>query len=339
MGEKERRIKMTERRKLHEAIMLATEKHAGQKRKGTNYDYICHPLEVAQILTEMCSSDELIIAGILHDVVEDTDVTLDDIRVRFGPEVKRLVEAHTHPKEGKWIDRKMAAVESVKNAPLDVKKLVLADKVSNLRSMLADFMEIGYRLYDRFNAPEELQRQYYSAMLDALEDLQYYAETRNAYWEATELFKDLFVMYVLKDECIWQICGDECYAFERKTLEWRPASEPSDMWPNKIARSEAERTEDLWKSLQDRGLHMYFGRSYLGGEITDGVLTVESEVYGGDDWYDSERYYTLTKESTEKLFSLVTVEEFEEIGRTCNLSGLLSFLDRNDIEYSLTHSY
>jgi len=84
---------------------------------------------------------------------------------------------------------------------------------------------------------------------------------------------------------------------------------------------------------------MYFGRSYLGGEITDGVLTVESEVYGGDDWYDSECYYTLTKESTEKLFSLVTVEEFEEIGRTCNLIGLLSFLDRNDIEYSLTHLY
>lgn len=332
---------MADRSRLHKAIMFATEKHAGQKRKGTDYDYICHPLEVAQILTEMCSSDDLIIAGILHDVVEDAGVNPVDVENWFGSEVRRLVEAHTHPKEGEWIDRKMAAVESVKSAPLDVKKLVLADKVSNLRSMLSDFKKIGYKLYDRFNAPEEMQRKYYNAMLDALEDLQYYAETRNAYWEATELFKDLFVMYVLKDECIWQVCGDECYVFKREKLVWEPANEPSDAWINEIARVEAERLEDLWKELQDKGLSMYFGSSvYLGGEITDGVLTVESEVYGDDDgYYDSERYYTLTKESTEKLFSLVTVEEFEEIGRVCNLTGLLRFLDRHEIEYHLTHAY
>ena len=331
---------MADRSKLHKAIMFATEKHAGQKRKGTDYDYICHPLEVAQILTEMCSSDDLIIAGILHDLVEDTGVALVDIECWFGPEVRRLVEAHTHPKEGEWIDRKMAAVESVKDAPLDVKKLVLADIVSNLRSMLEDFNKIGYELYDRFNAPEDMQCKYYNAMLDALEDLQYYAETRDAYWEATELFKDLFVMYVLKKECIWQVCGDECYAFKRENLVWKPASKPSEAYQNRIARTEAERLEDLWKSLQDRSIYMYsYPGVYLGGSIGDGVLEIRSEVYDTGDGYNSERYYSLTKESTEKLFSLVTAEELEKIGRACDLSGLEKFFDRHEIEYHLTHAY
>lgn len=331
---------MTDRMKLHEAIIFATKAHAGQKRKGTDLDYICHPLEVAQILTEMDpGNDNLIIAGILHDVVEDTGYSLGDVRCHFGDEVAKLVEAHTHPKEGKWIERKMAAVESVKNASPDVKKLVLADKLSNLRSIYSDYQEWGDNLWKRFNAPKAQQRKYYSAMLDAMEELQYYADTRSAYWEATELFKEVFVMYVMKAEKgrIWQVCGDEVYVFKRETLEWEPASRPSNAYAFRVTRFEAEQTEDLWKTLHDTHVFMYGGGGvYLGGHIKDGVLTMTSEVYGDDDGfgsYDSERNYTFSKERTEKLFTIVSVKEFEEIGRKGKVRGMEDFLNRNGIDY------
>lgn len=152
---------MRDKMKLHDAIIFATEAHAGQKRKGTDIDYICHPLEVTQILTEMDPENtDLIIAGVLHDAVEDTDCSIEDVRCKFGDTAARLVEAHTHPKEGEWIERKKAAVESVKNAPPDVKRLVLADKLSNLRSIYADFRVWGPNIWERFNAPEFLQRKY-----------------------------------------------------------------------------------------------------------------------------------------------------------------------------------
>ena len=184
---------MTIRNKLHEAIIFATERHAGQKRKGTDIDYICHPMEVAQILTEMePGNDDLIIAGILHDVVEDNRATQEEVLVRFGAHVASLVAAHTHPKTGNWVEDKRQANEEVAKASMEVKQLVLADKTSNLRSMYADYQELGDDLWDRFNAGKHDQCIYYSDGLDALEDLQYHDNTRNAYWEATELFKEIF---------------------------------------------------------------------------------------------------------------------------------------------------
>ena len=185
---------MTIRSKLHEAIIFATQRHAGQKRKGTDIDYICHPMEVAQILTAMRpENDDLIIAGILHDVVEDKRATQEEVLSRFGPHVAELVAAHTHPKTGNWIEDKRRANEELAKASFEVRQLVLADKTSNLRSMYADYLTLGDKLWDRFNAGEHDQCIYYSDGLDALEDLQNYENTRDAYWEATELFEEIFV--------------------------------------------------------------------------------------------------------------------------------------------------
>ena len=218
---------MTIRSKLHEAIIFATERHAGQKRKGTDIDYICHPLEVAQILTEMRpDSDDLIIAGIMHDVVEDKRATLDEVLLKFGPHVAGLVKA-----------------------TFEVKQLVLADKVSNLRSMYTDYQQLGDDLWNRFNAGREHQCIYYSQGLDALEELQYDEHTQAAYWEATELFKDIFVTYYIDAKAgrIWQVCDEGNWLFEKETLEWKPTDEAVSEKAVKETRAVAETIEDHWR--------------------------------------------------------------------------------------------
>ena len=242
---------MTIRKKLHEAIIFATERHGGQKRKGTDIDYICHPLEVAQIITEMRpENDDLIIAGILHDVVEEEVATQEEILMRFGPHVANLVAAHTHPKEGRWVERKSRVNEELAKASFEVKQLVLADKVSNLRSMYADYQAVGEQLWDRFNADRRDICIYYSEGMDALEEMQYDENTRSAYWEATELFKDIFVTYYIdaKDGRIWQVCDEGSSVFSKETLKWENTDEPVSEEAIVETRAIAETMEDHWVS-------------------------------------------------------------------------------------------
>lgn len=80
---------------VHEAMLFAEKAHRGQKRKGTDIDYITHPMEVYQILTSMQAGQELLMAGLLHDTVEDTDVDIDDVWLAFGDRVSALVANHT----------------------------------------------------------------------------------------------------------------------------------------------------------------------------------------------------------------------------------------------------
>ena len=244
---------MTDRMKLHDAIIFATKAHQGQKRKGTDIDYICHPLEVAQILTEIVDrgtdwNDELIIAGLLHDVVEDTDVGIDEIRERFGSDVARLVGAHTHPKDGTWIERKMKEVNKIKHADPQVKALVLADKVSNMRSIRADVQEQGNKVWDRFNAGVEDQRTFYNAILDALEELQHYRDVEHIYWEATELFKDIFVKYYYDEanDAILQGYPGNYAKLERGKSFWNSIDELPAYGLKEISRYDAEHLEEWW---------------------------------------------------------------------------------------------
>ena len=242
---------MTIRMKLHEAIVFATERHAGQKRKGTDIDYICHPLEVAQILGEMRpGDDDLIIAGVLHDLVEDGRATGEEILRRFGPKAANLVAAHTHSKEGTWMEQKQRALLEIENAGSEVRLLVLADLTSNLRSMYADHQALGEALWDRFNAGRTDQCNYYSDALDLMEDFQYDERALYAYWEATELFKDIFVKYYIdaKAGVIWQVCEASAWVFSKETLDWEYSDEP--VCPDAVEESGtmAETMEDHWKA-------------------------------------------------------------------------------------------
>lgn len=182
-------------KKLNEAIRYATEKHAGQKRKGTDIPYIVHPLETMITLSAMNANNQLLIAGVLHDVVEDTDATIKEISELFGTDVAALVDAHSEDKSKTWKERKETDIRKTKEGSRSLKMLVMADKVSNLRSLYRDFMHLKEQVWTRFHAPENMQAWYYSEMIDALDDMQSDADTADAYGEMVSLFQDVFAVY------------------------------------------------------------------------------------------------------------------------------------------------
>ena len=125
--------------RLNKAITFATERHSGQVRKSTTIPYILHPLEVLQILYSMRADTDLLIAGVLHDTVEDTDTTLDEIREIFGDDVAELVASNSEDKSKTWDERKQHTITELAKADNRVKMLVLADKLSNIRSIVYDY--------------------------------------------------------------------------------------------------------------------------------------------------------------------------------------------------------
>lgn len=177
---------------INEAIRFATERHAGQKRKGTDTPYIVHPMEVMTILSSMNAEEETMIAGVLHDTVEDTETTIDEIERLFGSRVSRLVELHSEDKSKTWQERKKIAIDRANKANIEEKKLILADKLSNLRAICRDYELHGEELWKRFNAGPEKQAWYYGAMADALEALAEDKSAREFYGEYVSLCKTVF---------------------------------------------------------------------------------------------------------------------------------------------------
>lgn len=189
--EKERTLQDAGR--LSEAVRFATEKHAGQFRKGTTIPYIVHPLEVMSILVGMDADANLLIAGVLHDTVEDTDATATEIAGLFGGEVAMLVDGHSEDKSKSWEERKETEFRQTMSAPLGMQKLVLADKLANLRSMQRDLEAVGEALWERFKAGKEKQGWYYGMMIDALDGLQRDEKAARFYWEMKDVYKEVFV--------------------------------------------------------------------------------------------------------------------------------------------------
>ena len=265
---------MVHKHRLNTAIEFATQKHSGQFRKATAIPYIVHPLEVLQILYSMRADTNLMIAGVLHDTVEDTDTTLDEIREIFGDDVAELVASNSEDKSKSWDERKLHTITELATADVRVKMLIMADKLSNVRSIAYDYAIKGDELWTRFNAPKEKQAWYYDGILDALYDLQDIPQCEKAYWEITGLFKDVFVKYYLdkKNDVIYQASDNGVVFYLKKgSPMWNDAiaelsgtiSEDitNDDKPHfynvnpipddaeLISRKEAELTEDIWNSL------------------------------------------------------------------------------------------
>ena len=142
------------------AKQFAAKAHEGQKRKNSDAPYITHPVRVAERLEAAGFREELVCAGYLHDVVEDTLIELEDIELEFGPEVSRLVAAHTEDKSKSWQERKQHTIDMIKNADPEVKYLVVADKLDNLLGLEKDLREQGEAVWEKFNAGREKQRWY-----------------------------------------------------------------------------------------------------------------------------------------------------------------------------------
>ena len=186
--------------RLNKAITFATEKHSGQLRKSTKIPYILHPLDVLQILYSMRADTSLLIAGVLHDTVEDTAVTAEDIRERFGDAVANLVCHHTEDKSKSWEERKQVTIDEIRKRDRYVRYPIFADMLSNLRSQSTDYQKVGEGLWERFNAPKEKQSWYYSARLDAFHNLMDDECAAKFYWEAQALYKDIYVGFYMDSE-------------------------------------------------------------------------------------------------------------------------------------------
>ncbi len=162
---------------IEEAIIYATIMHQGKIRKIGGTPFILHPLEVAQIIATMTDDEEVITAGVLHDIVEDTDGTLSEITARFGDRVASLVSSETEirtPGEDKklsWKRRKEESLTVLKNSTdIGVKMLWLADKLSNIRSLADNYSEKGDSIWSQMNQDDpKMHHWYYKSIAECLE--------------------------------------------------------------------------------------------------------------------------------------------------------------------------
>lgn len=174
---------------IQKAAEFATKAHEGALRKGGKLPYIYHPMEVALLVSLMTEDEEVIAAAYLHDVLEDTQVTAQELGQAFGERVLALVQAETEDKSLTWRERKGNTIYHLKHASREVKILTLADKLSNLRATARDYLYMGDRVWDRFNEKRKACHQWYAkGIMEGLRDMEEYPEYR----EYRELYKYVF---------------------------------------------------------------------------------------------------------------------------------------------------
>ena len=162
---------------LDRAITFAVKAHQGMERKGKGFPYVVHPMEAVCIVATMTNDQELLAAAALHDVIEDTDTTADDLKKEFGERVAMLVEAESDDKTGgskaeTWHQRKQDTLDRLRNADLDIKIVALGDKLSNMRAIAHDYAVLGDELWNRFTVKDPAEHAWrYHALAEALNDL------------------------------------------------------------------------------------------------------------------------------------------------------------------------
>ena len=181
---------------LDRATLFAVKAHAGVERRGKGYPYIVHLFEAVEIVATMTKDQELLAAAILHDTVEDTDVTVEQIQEEFGERVAYLVASDTDEmptdvsEEDSWHSRKQAAIDRLVHASRDAKIVALGDKLSNMRAIARDYAAQGDALWSLFHAKDPKEHAWhYRGLADALKEL----EDTFAYQEFVKLINQVFV--------------------------------------------------------------------------------------------------------------------------------------------------
>lgn len=154
---------------LEDAIAFAARAHAGHIRKGTDVPYIWHALAVGKLLQDAGCDEVVVVAGILHDTVEDTGVTLAELAERFGDRVADIVRGCSEPdKSLPWEERKQHTISSLPGAALEVRLVSAADKIDNLRSIATNRQLHGENVWERFRRGREKQEWYYRGVAQAV---------------------------------------------------------------------------------------------------------------------------------------------------------------------------
>ena len=163
---------------LDRAIVFAVKAHAGTERRGKGFPYIVHPMEAVEIVATITPDQELLAAAALHDTVEDTDVTIEQIRAEFGDRIASLVGTETdlviegQSEQDSWHDRKRAAIDRLSKASRDAKIVAMGDKLSNMRAIARDYAVQGDALWSLFHATDPKDHEWhYRGLADALREL------------------------------------------------------------------------------------------------------------------------------------------------------------------------
>lgn len=186
---------------LDRAVVFAVRAHAGTERKGKGFPYIVHPMEAVEIVATMTCDQELLAAAVLHDTVEDTDVTVEQIRAGFGERVAALVASESdNVVEGmnedkmvhsssNWKERKRVAIERLAHASRDAKIVALGDKLSNMRAIARDYAQQGDAVWNVFRIHDRKEHEWhYRGLVESLRELQ----GTFAYKEFEELVNQVF---------------------------------------------------------------------------------------------------------------------------------------------------
>ena len=157
------------------ALALAASTHAGQMRKGSTVPYIVHPVHVSIVLIRYGFSEDVAIAGLLHDIVEDQGYPLSDIKACFGPAVAEMVAAATEQKEEggqlrPWEDRKREALDHMRQASLDAVAVKAVDLLCNTRALASALRQEGASIWDHFRRGPEQSMWYYRSMSDLVHE-------------------------------------------------------------------------------------------------------------------------------------------------------------------------
>ncbi|HTS08066.1 MAG TPA: HD domain-containing protein [Candidatus Eisenbacteria bacterium] len=157
--------------RFQRAFEFAADKHRKQTRKASTIPYIAHLLGVASLVLEAGGDEDLAIAALLHDVVEDCGgaAMLKEVGRRFGKRVVHIVDgctdAYETPKPP-WHDRKVNYINRLKAEDADTRLVSAADKLNNVRSILSDYRALGESVWSRFNGGREGTLWYYRTLRD-----------------------------------------------------------------------------------------------------------------------------------------------------------------------------
>jgi (p)ppGpp synthase/HD superfamily hydrolase len=159
--------------RFNDAFVYAARMHASQTRKKTDVPYISHLMSVAGLVLEAGGGEDEGIAALLHDVVEDCGghPVLEEVRQRFGERVAKIVQgctdAYTIPKPP-WKQRKLDYLDVLRRADEDIRLVSAADKLHNVRTILADYRRGGDSVWERFSGRRDGTLWYYRAVLEVL---------------------------------------------------------------------------------------------------------------------------------------------------------------------------
>ena len=180
---------------IERAAIFAIEAHSGMTRKRTRNPYILHPFEAATIASTMTEDQSIIAAALLHDVVEDTSVSIETIEELFGKRIRDLVASETEnkreelPPEETWMTRKRESLQDLKDGDEGVKILWISDKLSNIRAIYREFRLLGDAIWDNFHQKDKnMQAWYYKTIAENVEELAHHA----AYEEYVSLVEKIF---------------------------------------------------------------------------------------------------------------------------------------------------